>query len=274
MPRQSSADAPSLASLHEKAWAQIYELIDLQLSPLGLRTIEALSLRLGDSALDVGCGAGQTLLQLAERVGTGGRVIGVDVAPLLLEIAKRRIGSLGQVRLIEADAQSLDLPPGGMNAVFSRFGVMSFADPVAAFSNFRGILKSSGMIAFCCWRSLAENELDRFPLSAAGVQTEVDHTPFSLADPNHIRLTLESAGFSKIAIEPHDEKVSCGDVDATMKVLLKVGALGKIVREDPDLRAKVEPRLREALVAMADPSEVHLTASIWIVTARAEGTTL
>ncbi|NIA72217.1 methyltransferase domain-containing protein, partial [Pelagibius litoralis] len=105
MPRQGSANAPSSASLHARAWAQIYELIDLQLSPLGLRAIESLPLRLGDGVLDVGCGAGQTLLQLAERVGTGGRVIGVDVAPLLLEIAKRRIGSLGQVGLIEADAQ-------------------------------------------------------------------------------------------------------------------------------------------------------------------------
>ncbi|WP_205944793.1 hypothetical protein, partial [Pelagibius litoralis] len=110
-----------------------------------------------------------------------------------------------------------------------------------------------------------------FPLSAAGVQTEVDHTPFSLADPDHIRRSLETAGFSKIAIESHNQKVSCGDVDATMKVLLKVGALGKIIRENPGLRANVEPRLRKALAAMDDPSEVYLTASVWIVTARAEG---
>ncbi|NIA72487.1 methyltransferase, partial [Pelagibius litoralis] len=113
-----------------------------------------------------------------------------------------------------------------------------------------------------------------FPLSAAGVQTEVDHTPFSLADPDHIRRSLETAGFSKIAIESHDQKVSCGDVDATMKVLLKVGALGKIIRENPGLRANVEPRLRKALAAMDDPSEVYLTASVWIVTAWAEGMSL
>jgi ubiquinone/menaquinone biosynthesis C-methylase UbiE len=77
---------------------------------LGLRAIEALDLGSRDSVLDIGCGAGQTLLQLAERVRTEGQVIGVDLAPLLLEIARRRTEPLSQVRLIEADAQALDLP--------------------------------------------------------------------------------------------------------------------------------------------------------------------
>lgn len=197
---------------------------------------------------------------------------GVDVAPLLLQVAKRRLGSLRQVQLIETDAQALDLPPGSMDAVFSRFGVMGFTNAVVAFTNFHRILKSSRRLAFCCWRSLTENELDSFPLAAAGVRTQVDHTPFSFSDPDYVRHTLEAAGFGEIAIEPHDASVSCGDVDTTMKVLLRVGALGKIVRENPNLRAHVEPRLREALAAIGDPAEVRLTAAVWIVTAQADGT--
>ena len=205
----------------------------------------------------------------AGRVGTEGRVIGVDVAPLLLEIAGRRTASLRQVRLIQADAQSLDLPAGSVDAVFSRFGVMTFNDPVAVFANFRGILRPSGALAFTCWRSLQENALDHFPLSAAGVQSAVDESPFSFADPGHIRRTLEAAGFSEITIQPHDEKVSSGDLDAMTWVLLKVGPLGKIVRENPALRVAVEPLLRAALAALGDPSRVRLLASVWIVTARA-----
>ena len=150
MPGQGSANISSPALLHAMAWAEAYELIDLQLSPLGLRAVEALGLRSGDVVLDIGCGAGQTLLQLAERVGTTGQVIGVDVAPLLLEIAKRRTERLSQVRLIQADAQSLDLPTESADAVFSRFGVMTFNDPVAAFANFRRILRPSGALAFSC----------------------------------------------------------------------------------------------------------------------------
>ena len=265
---QGSANITPQGLLHAKAWAEAYELIDLQLSQLGLRAIEALGLDSGDIVLDIGCGAGQTLLQLAERVGTEGQVIGVDVAPLLLEIAKRRTEPLSQVRLIQADAQSLDVPSESIDAVFSRFGVMSFNDPVAAFANFRRILKPSGALAFSCWRSLQENELDHLPLSAAGIQSTVDESPFSFADPEHIRRTLVAAGFREIIIQSHDEKVSSGDLDAMTWVLLKVGPLGKIVRENPALQAVAEPLLREALAALGDPSRVQLLASVWIVTAR------
>jgi ubiquinone/menaquinone biosynthesis C-methylase UbiE len=266
---QGSANISSPAILHAKAWAEAYELVDLQLSPLGLRAIEALGLSSGDIVLDIGCGAGQTLLQLAELVGIEGQVIGVDAAPLLLEIAKRRTEPLSQVRLIEVDAQHLDLPPESVDAVFSRFGVMTFNDPVAAFANFRRILKPSGTLAFCCWRSLQENELDHLPLSAAGFHSTVDESPFSFADPEHIRRTLETAGFSEIVIQSHDEKVSSGDLEAMTLVLLKVGPLGKIVRENPVLCATAELRLREALAVLGDPSNVQLLASVWIVTARA-----
>ena len=235
---------------------------------MGLRAIEALAPGSGDRVLDIGCGAGQTLLQLAERVGAEGQVIGVDVAPLLLDIAKRRTEPLRQVRLIEADAQFLDLPSESADAVFSRFGVMSFNDPVAAFANFRRILRPSGALAFSCWRSLAENELDHLPLAAAGIQSTVDESPFSFADPEHIRRTLEAAGFREIVIQSYDEKVSSGDLDAMTGVLLKVGPLGKMVRENPALRAAAEPRLRAALAALGDPSRVQLSAAVWIVTAR------
>jgi SAM-dependent methyltransferase len=265
---QGSTNSSSPGLLRAEAWAEAYGLIDLQLSPLGLRAIEALALGSGDVVLDIGCGAGQTLLQLAERVGIAGQVIGVDVAPLLLEIAKQRTEPLGQVRLIRADAQSLDLPSESADAVFSRFGVMTFNDPVVAFANFRRILKPSGALAFCCWRSLQENELDHLPLSAAGLQS-IDESPFSFADPEYIRSTLEAAGFSAIIVQSHDEKVSSGDLDTMTGVLLKVGALGKIVRENPMLRASAEPLLRKALAALGDPSRVQLSASVWIVTARA-----
>jgi SAM-dependent methyltransferase len=265
---QGSQNSSSSRLLQAQAWAEAYELIDLQLSPLGLKAIEALGLVSGDSVLDIGCGAGQTLLQLAERVGTEGQVIGVDIAPLLLEIAERRTKAFTQVRLIRADAQSLDLPCESTDAVFSRFGVMTFNDPVAAFANFRRILKPSGVLAFSCWRALRENELDHLPLSAAGLGSIVDESPFSLADPEYVRRALTAAGFSEISIQPHDQPVSSGDLDAMTRVLLKVGPLGRIVRENPALRTAAEPPLRKALSALGDPSRVQLRASIWIVNAR------
>lgn len=246
-----------------------WELIDLQLSPLGLRALATLDPRPGSVVLDIGCGAGETLLQLAERVGAGGRVIGVDIAPQRLEIARRRTAALAQVRVIEADAQLLDLPSASADAVFSRFGVMAFRDPVAAFRNFHRMLRPSGALAFCCWRSLEENELDHFPLFAAGLKEAVDARPFSFADPAHLRRTLETAAFRDIEIRAHDEDVSSGDLDAMLSVLVSVGPLGRIVRENPALRASVEPPVRRALAARGDPSRVQLRAAVWIVSAKA-----
>jgi ubiquinone/menaquinone biosynthesis C-methylase UbiE len=155
MHSQNSGNIATSGALHAKAWAEGCELIDLQLSPLGLRAIETLGLGLGNVVLDIGCGAGQTLLQLAERVGPGGQVIGVDIAPQLLEIARHTTARLSQVRLIAADAQSLDLPTASADAVFSRFGVMAFNDPVDAFTNFHRILRPSGTLAFSCWRQVS-----------------------------------------------------------------------------------------------------------------------
>lgn len=256
------------SDLAAQAWAEVADLLDLQLSPLGLRAIEALSPRFGDAVLDVGCGAGQSVLQLADRVGTGGRVTGADIAPLLLEVARRRADGLGRIDFIEGDAQTLALPAGRFDCVFSRFGVMRFADPVAAFSNFRRMMKPSGRLAFVCWRSLEENELDFFPLRAAGFEDSHDPAPFSFADAVYLRTMLGAAGFREITIEAHDEMVSSGDLDAMTAVLSKVGALGAILRENPHLRADAEPRLRTALAAREDQHSVALNAAIWVVTAR------
>jgi len=260
---------PDARLRYATAWAEVSELIDLQLSPLGLNAIAALSPAPGEVILDIGCGAGQTVVQLADRVGPQGRVIGVDIAPLLLGIARERAAGLVQASLVEADAQSLALPDRSADAIFSRFGVMAFADPAAAFANFSRMLKPSGRLAFVCWRSLEENELDLLPLLAAGLEEMVDQTPFSFADAGTIAAALAPAGFDRITIEARDEMVSSGGLDDMAAVLLRVGALGKILRDTPALRAAAEPRLRDALAARASDGPVALNAATWIVTARA-----
>ncbi len=260
--------APTRVDLAAQAWVDVCELLDLQLSPLGLPAIDALSPMRGDVVIDIGCGAGQSVLQLADRVGSEGRVIGVDIAPLLLGLAKRRAEGLSQVRFLEVDAQHLDLPDRSADGIFSRFGVMAFTDPVAAFSNFRRILKPSGRLAFVCWRALEDNELDFMPLKAAGLEAMADPTPFSFADAGFLRETLQTAGFEDVDVQANDQRVSSGNLEAMATVLLRVGPLGRILRENPDLRTDSEPRLRAALTEHEENGAVSLRAATWIVTAR------
>ena len=184
-----------------KARAEVADLLDAQLSPLGLRAIEALSPQIGEAVLDVGCGAGQSVLQLADRVGPRGRVTGVDIAPTLLALARRRAVGRSQVDFIECDALRLALPERSIDCVFSRFGVMAFRDPVAAFSNFRRMMRPRGRLAFVCWRSLDENELDLLPLQAAGLEGWLDPTPFSFADSDKRRRHRQCDPFSRRSLD-------------------------------------------------------------------------
>jgi ubiquinone/menaquinone biosynthesis C-methylase UbiE len=255
--------------LADLAWSDVADLLDLQLSPLGEAAIDALGPQCGHTILDVGCGAGQTLLQLASRVGATGRVIGVDIAPRVLEIARSRTAHLQQVQLIQADAATLSLPNESVDGVFSRFGVMGLEDPVAAFANLRRIMRGRGRLSFVCWRSLDENELDLLPIKAANLDIAIDSTPFKFERREYLTSILRSAGFGEIAIEARDTRVSSGGIDAMMTVLTKVGPLGKVLRENPALVAGVAPKPRTALMSKSTESGVSLGAATWIVTASA-----
>jgi len=237
------------------------------MTPLGLASVEALSPRSGDIILDVGCGAGQTILQLAGRVGAAGRIIAVDVAPRVLEVAKERTANLPNVELLKCDASQLAFADGTFDAVYSRFGVMFFADPVKAFANFARMLKPNGRLGFVCWRSLRQNELDMFPLQAADLPFDDIAGPFSLEDAETIARTLTSAGFRKISTEAYDCAVSCGGVDDTLKVVTRVGALGMMLRTGRAALAQVEAPVRAALASRAIGGSIYLNAATWVVTA-------
>jgi ubiquinone/menaquinone biosynthesis C-methylase UbiE len=261
--------ANSSQELADKARVEVADLLDLQLSPLGLAAMDMLAPQPGEVIIDIGCGAGQTVQQLASRVGPSGRVIGVDIAPRVLQVARSRTASLSQVQLIQADAAALALPDEMADAVYSRFGVMALAEPIAAFANFRRIIRRGGRLAFVCWRSLEENELDLAPLQAAGLDLTIDKTPYNFERRDYLVHLLRSAGFANIEVEAFDARVSSGNLDAMMAVLTKVGALGKLLREAPALVASVAPKLRALLLAGADDRDISLKAATWIVSAAA-----
>jgi SAM-dependent methyltransferase len=257
----------TLDHLGDQARADLAELIDLQMSPLGLAAMDALAPVAGQTVLDIGCGAGETILQLAERVGLTGRVLGVDIGPRVLANARARTSHLPQVTLLQEDAAKLALTERSIDGIFSRFGIMFFADAISAFSNMRRMLKHGGRIAFVCWRSMRENELDYFPVEAAGVPIEIDATPFSFENADAIYHTLCTAGFEQISVKAHDAYVSSGDVEAMLEVVTRVGALGKILRDEPALLSKTAPQVRAALSTRERKGKVSLATATWIVTA-------
>jgi SAM-dependent methyltransferase len=271
----SPPPAPTQDEIRVVAWAEVREALELQLAPLGRRALAALAPRPGENVLDVGCGGGDTALDLARSVAPDGTVVGVDLSAAVLAFARRTAKGRARVRFVEGDAQLFPFEPASFDAAFFRFGVMFFADPIAAFVNIRRSLTPGGRLAFVCWRALEENALDSVPLRAASphLPPQPAHDPdapgpFAFANPDRVRGILESAGFGEIEITAHDEPVGSGDLDTMLAVCSRVGALGKILRENPELRAVTLPPVRSALAAHDGPDGVRLNAAIWAVTAR------
>jgi SAM-dependent methyltransferase len=262
-----------------RTWASLQDRIDRQIRPLGLAAMDRLGPAPGDAVLDIGCGCGDTSLELAARVGPGGRVTGLDVSAPMLEVARGRAEAAGAQNLAfrQADVQVADLP-GGQDAVFSRFGVMFFADPGAAFANLRTALRPGGRLGFVCWRPLAENLWMRLPAeAAAGLVPPAPPPepgapgPFAFADPDRVRKILEGAGFTGIDITPHDEAIGGQDLDGTVEMSFRVGPLGAILREQPELAPRLRERVREAVSPWLRGEAVYMPSATWLVSARSPG---
>lgn len=260
-------------------WADLQVPLDRQLAPLGHAAMAALSPKSGERILDIGCGAGDTSLELARMVAPDGRVTGADISHTLLEVARRRTGGQAGVRFVEADVQTYGFEPSGFDAVFSRFGVMFFADPTAAFANIRRALKPDGRLAFVCWRTPAENPIMSLPMAAALAALPSSATapppapgapgPFAFADPDRVRSILAEAGFSDVVLTPTDMKVGGGDLQTVLAMSLKIGPLGALLREHPGHREGAVEAVRQALAAHDGPDGVKLGSATWVVTARA-----
>lgn len=271
----SEANAQQVAYWNESAgptWAELQAPLDRQLAPLGRRAMSELDLGPGRRVLDIGCGAGETTLSLAQ---TGAEAVGVDISRPLLEIARSRSEGRADVTFLEADAQTHPFPPGSFDAVFSRFGVMFFADPAAAFANIRRALKPGGRLAFVCWRTPAENPIMSLPMQAALAHVDASPAPpepgapgpFAFADPDRVRAILGAAGFENVAITAHDEAIGPGDLETTLSLALRVGPLGALLRENPEKRDAVIAAVRAALAPHDGPDGVKLGSATWIVTA-------
>jgi len=141
----------------------------------GRLAMDRLDLRAGQRVVDLGCGAGRTTLELASRVLPGGEAVGVDISAEMLAAGRERAAQLGagNVEFAHADVQVSDLGQARFDAAYSRFGVMFFADPVAAFANVRRALRPGAVLSFVCWQGLFDNEWMLIPAAAVSSTARV-----------------------------------------------------------------------------------------------------
>jgi SAM-dependent methyltransferase len=261
-------------------WVRRQELTDLVLTPVAEVVLGRAAAQPGERVIDIGCGCGATTLALADAIQPGGRLLAADVSEPMLARARQRIGDRPGIAYACADAATHGFEPGWADLLFSRFGVMFFGDPAAAFANMRRGLKPGGRMVFACWRRPAENPWMMLPLQAAYLhvpklpkQDPDDPGPFSFGDPDRVRRILDAAGFTGVALEPVDlmlDLASGGGLEAAVAYTLDIGATSRALDNVSDaLRVAAAGAIREAMAPHLDGGRVPLGAAIWIVTATA-----
>ncbi|MFT5292402.1 MAG: SAM-dependent methyltransferase [Planctomycetota bacterium] len=262
-----------------RRWADYQGRIDAALDIFGVRALAKFQARPGERVIDVGCGAGATVLSLAKAVGGGGQVLGLDASETLLNRARERTAGLEQVSFVHGDASQHPLP-GDFDGVFSRFGVMFFDQPSSALAHLRGALHPRGRMVFVCWQGLEANPWIAEPLKAVlpflaeppAAPIPNAPGPFGFADPDHLRSLVLEAGFTDIEIEEVMEPVTVGQegVDDAVEFAMQVGPCERIASEQTEA---VQEKMRVSLKQLYSECErqdasVTLSGAAWILSAK------
>ena len=261
-----------------KTWVELQAILDRLLQPFEERlTAEAFPGE-GRWVLDIGCGTGATTLAMARRLGAQGLALGVDISEPLITAARARAEAEGleQAGFVEADAQTFRFDPGAFDAVISRFGVMFFDDPEAAFGNIRKALRRDGQLTFIAWRSPAENPFMMTAALAAAPFLPAMTPPqpnapgqFAFADGERVRRILEASGWRGVDVKPIDAPCQVAETDL-MTYVLRLGPAGLALRDADDaMKAKVAGALEAAFRPFIHDGAARFTSACWLVTASA-----
>lgn len=262
------------------SWVSGQTRLDAALAPVSAAAIDHAGIRPSEMILDIGCGCGATTLTLAAAVGRGGRVTGLDVSAPMLELARMRGAAIGNVDWVLDDAARHEFVAGSVDVLFSRFGVMFFADPVAAFTNLRRALAPSGRLVFACWRPLDENPWMHLPLKAVSSHVQPparpgpdDPGPFAFADCARVARILTEAGFVAPAFARFDFSMEFGQGEGLAAATEQAATAGPASRALQDQSETIQAAARfsiaAALAPYLDRGTVKLAASVWLVSATA-----
>ncbi|MCV3270883.1 class I SAM-dependent methyltransferase [Roseobacter sinensis] len=254
-------------------WVAQQALLDALMQPVLDGVLDRAALRAGDAVLDIGCGTGASSLQAADRVGADGHVLGADISPTMLALAKSRGAGRSNVSFLKADVAQHGFEAGGFDHLISRFGVMFFADPEAAFSNILHGLRPAGSVTFAVWGPFPDNPWFSLAVQAAkavlGAPPPVDPDapgPFAFRDAERVKGILAHAGFHDIRIEATDVALTPPGTRAEVAAMAtSIGPAARTVeyfQGDADDSAAITARVEAALQDYETPDGVRVPARI------------
>lgn len=278
----NAAQAAFWNSRATRAWADRHEPIDRLFAEVTRAALAIAAPHPGERVLDIGCGGGTTLLELAAGVGPTGYVFGADISQNSVAKLSERIAAAGvrNAEAVLADVSTFGFTPATFDLAFSRFGVMFFSDPTATFANVRRAMKRGGRLALAVFRAGADNPFSVGPLAAVRhlLPTFTPPEPdepgmFSWADPGRVRRILEDAGFREVSLTPLDPVMRFagpGDAAGAAEVAMMVGHVSRVLAgAEPQQRDAVRSALVAFLQGHDGPEGITLPGALWVVQARA-----
>lgn len=240
----------------------------------------------GDSVLDIGCGFGDTAMKLARRVGSSGRVLGVDCCDAFMDYGRKEAAEEGLNNVTFANGDVLIMPfEPEYDFVFSRFGTMFFSNPVAAMRNMRTAMKPGATMTHIVWRTPDDNPwlsmakevvLGFLPPPGEDART-CGPGPFSMANQEMVTGMMKSAGYENINFERVDAPVLVGKtIQDAVDFQLALGPAGEVFREAGDeaeeKREQIETALAEAInVQKKGADGIVMDSSSWVISATNPG---
>jgi SAM-dependent methyltransferase len=257
-----------------QGWLASYARIERSIADLGKTALAAAAAQPAEHVIDIGCGMGGTTAELARAVGPNGHVLGVDISEPLIGAARSH--RVDNATFVVGDAAAYPFKAASYDLVFSRFGVMFFGDPVAAFKNIRQALKPAGRLVFLCWRTPQENPWGLVPLRAAQPflpplprPGPEDPGQYSFGDRARVERILQDAGFGPPSIKPIDRPLWMGSTVA--EIVENSGRFGPLARAfadaDPAAIEKAKAAIAVALAPHRGPDGVILPGACWLVSA-------
>ncbi len=258
-----------------EGWLAAYRRIERSIAGFSRELLAEAAPRPGEQAVDIGCGTGATTEELALGVGLRGRVLGLDISEALIAAARAR--DIANAEFVVGDAATHPLDAASLDLVFSRFGVMFFAEPVPAFRAFRRALKPSGRLVFLCWRTPQENPWGLVPVRAAQPflpplprPGPEDPGQYSFGDRTRVERILGEAGFVEAVLRPLDQPVWLGATVA--EVVENAGRFGPLARVFADASPEQVGKAQEAIARALGPHQsaagVLLPGACWLVSAK------
>lgn len=260
-----------------QGWVTAQDVLDALFRPFEDLLVEAVRAEGAERVLDVGCGTGSTTLAIARLVRRRGRPLGIDISEAMLTRARERAEREGsQATFLRADAQDHAFAPATFDMIVSRFGVMFFGDPAAAFSNLRRAAQLGARLNAIAWRSAAENPfMTTAERAAAPLLPDLPQRPpggpgqFAFADPQHVSRTLAAGGWNSVDIQPLDVACKMPREDLA-RYVANLGLVGVALRNAPPaMRDDVIAAVLDAFAPFVEGAQVRFTAACWLLNARA-----